>query len=143
MVNEHYLRFDFSHFRKVSSDELVTIERRVNELIRANLPLDEHRSIPKSEADQMGAISLFGEKYGEQVRVIRFGNSVEFCGGTHVQATGQIGFFKIISESAIAAGIRRVEALTAEQAENYVYRQIGILDSLRDVLKNPGNIKNP
>ncbi|HBH06642.1 MAG TPA: alanine--tRNA ligase [Flavobacteriales bacterium] len=141
MVNEHYLRFDFSHFRKVSSDELVTIERRVNELIRANLPLDEHRSIPKSEADQMGAISLFGEKYGEQVRVIRFGNSVEFCGGTHVQATGQIGFFKIISESAIAAGIRRVEALTAEQAENYVYRQIGILDSLRDVLKNPGNIK--
>jgi alanyl-tRNA synthetase len=141
MVNEHYLRFDFSHFRKVSSDELVTIERRVNELIRANLPLDEHRSIPKSEADQMGAISLFGEKYGEQVRVIRFGNSVEFCGGTHVQATGQIGFFKIISESAIAAGIRRVEALSAEQAENYVYRQIGILDSLRDVLKNPGNIK--
>lgn len=141
MVNENYLRFDFSHFRKVSPEEMTAIERRVNELIRANLPLDERRSIPKSEADKMGAISLFGEKYGEQVRVIRFGESVEFCGGTHVRATGQIGFFKIISEAAIAAGIRRVEALTAVQAENYVYRQIGILDSLREVLKNPGNIE--
>ena len=123
-----YFRFDFSHFAKVTDEELRKVEHRVNELIRADYPLQEKRDATMEEANAMGAIALFGEKYGDRVRVVRFGDSVELCGGTHAASTGRIGFFKIVSESAIAAGVRRIEAVTGEAAED-------ILDTLSDTLK--------
>ena len=127
-VGPDYFRFDFSHFAKVTDEELRKVEHRVNELIRADYPLQEKRDATMEEANAMGAIALFGEKYGYRVRVVRFGDSVELCGGTHAASTGRIGFFKIVSESAIAAGVRRIEAVTGEAAED-------ILDTLSDTLK--------
>ena len=127
-VGPDYFRFDFSHFAKVTDEELRKVEHRVNQLIRADYPLEEKRDATMDEAKAMGAIALFGEKYGDRVRVVKFGDSIELCGGTHAKSTGRIGFFKIVSESAIAAGVRRIEAVTGESAED-------ILDTLSDTLK--------
>ena len=127
-VGPDYFRFDFSHFAKVTDEELRKVEHRVNQLIRADYPLEEKRDATMDEAKAMGAIALFGEKYGDRVRVIKFGDSIELCGGTHAKSTGRIGFFRIVSESAIAAGVRRIEAVTGEAAEE-------ILDTLTDTLK--------
>ena len=137
LVTPGYLRFDFSHFQKVTDEEIRRVERLVNRKIRANYPLEEQRECPIDEARGLGAMMLFGEKYGDRVRVIKFGTSVELCGGTHVAATGQIGMFKVMSESAISAGVRRIEALTGTAAEEYVY---GLEDTLREV---QGFVNNP
>lgn len=143
LVNDEILRFDFSHFAKMTDEELTKVEKIVNERIRENIPLDEKRNVPIDEAKRMGATALFGEKYGNFVRVITFGSdfSVELCGGTHVKATGQIGLFKIISESSVAAGVRRIEAITAEAAENFVREQLELLNEVKAVLKNPKDVK--
>ena len=135
LVRPDYLRFDFSHFKKVEDGELDQIEKLVNRLIRNDLPLEESRSVSMKDAMDMGAIAFFGEKYGEQVRVIKFGDSVELCGGIHVKATGNIGFLKIIRESAIAAGIRRIEAVAGPAAERYVDQGFEILKKIESVFK--------
>ncbi len=142
LVNESQTRFDFSHFTKVSDEEIKLIEKMVNEKIRENIELDEKRNVPVQQAMDMGAMALFGEKYGEFVRVITFdpSYSIELCGGTHVQATGQIGSIKIISESAVAAGVRRIEAITADKAEAYFEEQQMQLNQLRELLKNPKDL---
>ena len=127
-VTSEYFRFDFSHFAKVTDEEIRKVEHLVNKMIREDYPLQEKRDATMEEANAMGAIALFGEKYGDKVRVVRFGDSVELCGGTHAASTGKIGFFKIVSESAIAAGVRRIEAVTGEAAEN-------MLDTISDTLK--------
>lgn len=134
LVEPERLRFDFSHFQKMTSHELKQIEQHVNAKIRENLPLDEYREIPLTKAREMGAMALFGEKYGDTVRVIKFGNSVEFCGGCHVSATGKIGFFKIVSESAVAAGVRRIEAITADKAEEFIDDKLETLADLKEML---------
>ncbi len=134
LVAPDYLRFDFSHFSKVTPDELRQVERLVNSRVRENLPLEEHRNIPIDEARKLGAIALFGEKYGDKVRVVQFGNSIEFCGGCHARSTGEIGIVKIVSESSIAAGIRRIEAITGEEVENSLYRMEDILAYIRSTL---------
>jgi alanyl-tRNA synthetase len=121
MVTPQGLRFDFSHFQKVTSEELREVERLVNKLIRNNYPLVENREATMAEAEAAGAIMLFGEKYGDKVRIVNFGPSTELCGGTHTSATGTIGLFKIVSESAISAGVRRIEAVTGEAAESMIY----------------------
>lgn len=136
-VGPDYFRFDFSHFQKLTDEELLAIERMTNSLVRENSRLDEHRSVTMDEAVDMGALAFFGEKYGDKVRVIRYGNSVELCGGTHVQATGQIGLVKIVSEGAIASGIRRIEAITAAKVEEYVYEQESIIANLKQLVKSP------
>jgi len=147
LVDPDYLRFDFSHFQKVTDEELRQVEQQVNRMIRLNSKVEEHRSVPKDKAEEMGAIALFGEKYGDTVRVIRFGDSVELCGGTHVEATGQIGIFRIFRESSIAAGIRRIEAFTGEVAERYIdehmdmVRQIaGTFEKQKDLVKAVKNM---
>ncbi len=137
LVHPDYLRFDFSHFGKVSDEELAQIEITVNHAIWSGLPLEEHRQMPRENALEMGAVALFGEKYGDEVRVIKFGESIELCGGTHVQQLGEIGWFKITSESGIAAGIRRIEALTNEGARRFVIDQLEMLDTVKSVLKSP------
>ncbi|MBO4371224.1 MAG: alanine--tRNA ligase [Paludibacteraceae bacterium] len=135
-VSADCLRFDFSHFQKMTPEELRMVERKVNAAIRANTPLDEHRDMPIAEAKKLGAMALFGEKYGDKVRVIKFGKSVELCGGTHVSATGKIGFFKIVSESSIAAGVRRIEAVTAERAEMLVEHLQDVQTEIKDLFNN-------
>ncbi len=140
LVTPGHLRFDFSHFSKVTEEELAEIERLVIEDIRKNETLDERRNTPIDEAKALGAMALFGEKYGDTVRVIKFGDSVELCGGTHVQATGQIGLFKITTETAVAAGIRRIEAITNEGAENYYKSRSATLAGVAETLKNPKDI---
>lgn len=136
LVGPEYLRFDFSHFQKMSDDEIKEVEAKVNAEIRQNISLNEKRSIPIAEAQAMGAKALFGEKYGDEVRVVQFGDSIELCGGTHVQATGAIGFFKIISEGAISAGVRRIEAISSAKAESYVQSQLDELGEIRAILKS-------
>jgi len=140
LVTSEYLRFDFSHFQKVSDEELRKIQHIVNQLIRQNIPCEEFRSIPLNKAREMGAIALFGEKYGEEVRVIKFGDSIEFCGGIHVKATGQIGLFHVLSESAISAGVRRIEAITADKAEELFESSVLQLKEVRQLLNNPTEI---
>jgi alanyl-tRNA synthetase len=140
LVNSEHLRFDFSHFSKVSDEELVQIEKEVNQMIRQDIPLLEKRSVPMEVAQEMGAIALFGEKYGDVVRVIQFDKSVELCGGTHVNSTKEIGMFKIVSEGSVAAGIRRVEAITAEGAESYYTDLLDQLSLVKDLLKNPSDV---
>jgi alanyl-tRNA synthetase len=135
LVHPDYLRFDFSHFQKVEDRELDQIEKLVNRLIRDDFPLEESRSVSMKDAMDMGAIAFFGEKYGEQVRVIKFGDSVELCGGIHVKASGNIGFLKIVKESAIAAGIRRIEAVAGPAAEKYVDQGFEILKKIEGVFK--------
>ncbi|MGK6352322.1 alanine--tRNA ligase [Parapedobacter sp. DT-150] len=142
LVNADYLRFDFSHFAKVSDDELLQIERLVNAKIRENIPLKEERDVPFQQAIDAGVTALFGEKYGDRVRVITFGEqfSKELCGGTHVRATGQIGFFKLVAESAVAAGVRRIEAITGSHAAQFVYEQTEVMGKLRGLLNNPKDV---
>ncbi|GGF07569.1 alanine--tRNA ligase [Hymenobacter cavernae] len=142
LVNDKLLRFDFSHFTKVTDDQLRQVETLVNQRIRQQIPLDERRNVPIDEAKNLGATALFGEKYGEFVRVITFdpGFSVELCGGTHVRTTGDIGFFKITAESAVGAGVRRIEAVTAEAAENFVQAQLDQLTAVREALGNPQHL---
>lgn len=141
LVNSNNLRFDFSHFSKVTDEEIEKIEALVTKAIRDNIQLDERRNTPIEEAQKMGAMALFGEKYGDSVRVIKFGESIELCGGTHVPATSQIGIFKIITETAVAAGIRRIEAITGETAENYYKEKANRLDSISTFLKNPKDLQ--
>ena len=141
LVNSTNLRFDFSHFSKVTDEEIAKIESMVSTAIRANILLEEGRNTPIEEAKNMGAMALFGEKYGDTVRVIKFGDSVELCGGIHVPATSQIGLFKITVETAVAAGIRRIEAITGEVAENYYIDKANQLDSISTFLKNPKDIQ--
>lgn len=140
LVHPDYLRFDFSHFQKMSADEIAQVEHLVNEQIRNNYNLEEKREYPYEEARNLGAIALFGEKYGDFVRVIKFGDSIELCGGTHTSATGDIGLFRVVSEGAIAAGIRRIEAITGEKALEFVQEQTNILKQLNETLKNPKNL---
>ena len=137
MVTPQGLRFDFSHFQKVTSAELREVERMVNKLIRQNHPLEENREATMEQANAMGAIALFGEKYGDKVRVVKFGDSVELCGGTHTSATGTLGVFKILGESAISAGVRRIEAVTAERAEEVLYGVEDQIHNVAELLNNP------
>lgn len=142
LVSADNLRFDFSHFAQMTADEIRQVEELVNKKIRENIPLDEKRNVPIERAKGYGAMALFGEKYGDFVRVITFdpGFSVELCGGTHVGATGNIGLFKILSESSVAAGVRRIEAITGEGAEIYVRNELMLLDEIKKTLKSPKDV---
>ena len=140
-VSPDTLRFDFSHFQKVSDEEIRQVERIVNDMIRQDIPLDEHRDLPLAEAKKMGAIALFGEKYGDKVRVVRFGPSVEFCGGIHAQSTGRIGMLKIVSESSVAAGVRRIEAKTGKECEELLYHLEDINRAIASLFNNAKDLK--
>jgi len=140
-VSDEVLRFDFAHFAKVEPEQLRAVERIVAARIRACIPLQEYREVPIDEAREMGAMALFGEKYGDHVRVIRFGSSTEFCGGTHVASTGVIGTLRITSESSVAAGVRRIEAVTGVAAENYLYEQADMIDAIRQLFNNSPQLK--
>ena len=141
LVNSDYLRFDFSHFSKLSENEVQLIEKKVNEKISLNIELEEHRNLEISVAKQMGAIALFGEKYGDTVRLIKFDNSVELCGGTHVKSTGEIGLFKLISEGAVASGVRRIEAITSTKALQFYEKQFQQNKQLKSLIKNNDLLK--
>ena len=136
LVTPEYLRFDFSHFQKVTNEELRQVERLVNEKIRENIPLQDHRDMPIEEAKKLGAIALFGEKYGDKVRVVQFADSVEFCGGCHAKSTGQLGMVKILSESSVAAGVRRIEAITGKKVEEMLYQVTDTINNLRHIFNN-------
>ena len=140
-VSPDTLRFDFSHFQKVTDEEIRQVERMVNQMIRADIPLEEYRDLPFEEAKKIGAIALFGEKYGDKVRVVCFGPSCEFCGGIHAKATGKIGFFKIFSESSVAAGIRRIEAKTGRECEEFLYKTEDILKAVRSFFNNAKDLQ--
>jgi alanyl-tRNA synthetase len=139
-VSPETLRFDFSHFQKVTDEEIREVEKRVNRKIRENLPLEDFRHVPLMEAKKMGAMALFGEKYGDEVRVVRFGTSIELCGGTHISSTGKIGSMYVVSESSIAAGIRRIEAVTADNAEKIVYHTQDMVREIRAMFNNVPNL---
>ncbi len=138
-VSPDSLRFDFSHFQKVTDEEMRKVEKLVSEKIRADYPLEEYRNMPIAEAKALGAMALFGEKYGEEVRVVKYGSSIELCGGTHIPATGMIGSLRVVGESSVAAGVRRIEAVTAEGAENYTFM---LQDSLRELRAMFNNVPN-
>ena len=142
LVNEKILRFDFSHFAAMTDEELKKVEDIVNKKVRENIELNEQRNVPIEKAKSLGAMALFGEKYGDFVRVIMFDPkfSVELCGGTHVPYTGNIGLFKILSESSVAAGVRRIEAVTADGAEQFVNEGLGLLTEIKSILRNPKDI---
>ena len=140
-VSPDTLRFDFSHFEKVSDEQLREVERMVNDMIRQDIHIDEHRDVPFDEAKKLGAIALFGEKYGDKVRVVRFGPSCEFCGGIHASSTGRIGFFKILSESSVAAGIRRIEATTGRDCENLIYDMENMLKTIKSFFNNAKDLQ--
>lgn len=140
LVNSEYLRFDFSHFSKVSEEELAQVSQLVSEQIRDNIRLDEKRNTPMEIAQEMGAMALFGEKYQDTVRVIKFGDSIELCGGTHVQATGEIGLFVITTETAVAAGVRRIEAITSQKAQEFYANKARLFDAVNYALKSPKDV---
>jgi len=140
-VSPDILRFDFSHFQKVTDEELRQVERMVNDMIRQDIHIDEHRDMPFDEAKKLGAIALFGEKYGDKVRVVRFGPSCEFCGGVHASSTGRIGFFKIIAESSVAAGIRRIEAKTGRECEDLLYVMEDHLKAVKAFFNNAKDLE--
>ena len=140
-VSPDTLRFDFSHFQKVTDEEIRQVERMVNQMIRADIPLEEYRDLPFEEAKKIGAIALFGEKYGDKVRVVCFGPSCEFCGGIHAKATGKIGFFKIFAESSVAAGVRRIEAKTGRECEEFLYRTEDVLKAVSSFFNNAKDLQ--
>ena len=139
-VSPEVLRFDFSHYNKLTPEEIRQVEELVTQSVRADYPREEHRNIPIAEARAMGAMALFGEKYGEEVRVMKYGTSIELCGGTHLPSTGMIGSFRIVSESSIAAGVRRIEAVTATNAEAFLYKQEDTLKEIKALLNNTPDV---
>ena len=141
LVTPEAIRFDFSHFQKVTDEEIAKVERIVNARIRENIPLTDYRNIPIEEAKKLGAIALFGEKYGDHVRVVQFGSSIEFCGGTHAASTGTIGMVKIVSESSVAAGVRRIEAITGEALENHLQKVQDLMKEIHALFNNVPNLK--